>query len=427
MDPAFDADHGSTPAVGFAPAQISGCVNRLVLREHVDAAAFLWRQRRRAVVAPHYKLKHLALLDERLRGHLEGLRTGGTTAVAMAQEALGDAEPGTVFVFAYLAFSARDKALMRHALQVALADADFGDPLIAALAWLPLGSLAPVLDHLARSEFAGHRRAALAAFSARRIDARELARRSLDDADPALRSRALRAAGETRRVDLLEGVRAAQTDRDPACRLRAVQAAALLGDAGASAEALALSRQPGTSAEVDAALEVAVRCSPLEVARNVIRSLINAKDMRRAVAAIGALGDPAGVSWLLTCMREPAHARIAGEAFSTVTGADLGYLGLKQDPPEHDEAQDRDEDIDLPWPQPDRVAAWWRQEQARVGGAARLLCGQPMTPDGLLVVLRHGYQRDRRRAAFELARRGGASMLFPVDDRADRQAARLAS
>ena len=132
-------------------------------------------------------------------------------------------------------------------------------------------------------------------------------------------------------------------------------------------------------------------------------------------------------------MRHPFRARIAGEAFSSITGADLGFLGLKQDPLElgdeaEPDASDAEEDRDLPWPDPVRVASWWEREQHRVAGASRFLCGRPLTANGALDVLRHGYQRNRRRAAFELACRGDATAaVFPVDDRADRQTTRLAA
>jgi len=62
-------------------------------------------------------------------------------------------------------------------------------------------------------------------------------------------------------------------------------------------------------------------------------------------------------------------ARLAGEAFSMITGADLAALDLERKPPEglHTGPSDApaDEDDSLPWPDRERVLRWW---QARAAG-----------------------------------------------------------
>jgi len=426
-----DASGRSMPGLGFLPSEISSRFNERTLAEHASAASFLWMLRRRAVGAPHYKLKHLALLDARLSGHLEGLRMGGTASVRQLREALANADHGTVFAWAYLAFFMRDRGLMREALQLALAVDEGVDPLVSALAWLPQAAVTTALERLGRSAVPAHRRIALAVFGAKRIDAGPLVTASVIDPDPMLRACALRAAGLTRRHDLLERVVDATRDSDPTCRLLAAKASALLGRPDASA-LLDLATH-ASSPWARPATELAVRCGSLEQGRDLIRALVAAGRARRAIVAIGELGDPASIPWLLEQMRHPVRARVAGEAFSSITGADLGYLGLKQDPVElgdetEADALDIEEDRDLPWPDPGRVTSWWEREHRRVSSGSRFLCGRALNADGLIDVLRHGYQRDRRRAAFELACRGAATaVVFAVDDRSDRQTRRLAA
>ena len=47
---------------------------RAVVSQHVESAAFLWLLRDAAVWSPHYTLRDLEQLDERIEAHLDGLR-----------------------------------------------------------------------------------------------------------------------------------------------------------------------------------------------------------------------------------------------------------------------------------------------------------------------------------------------------------------
>src|SRR5690242_4412825 len=60
--------------IGFRPGEISALFNDRVVGRHADEASFLWLLRDGAVRAPHYTLRDLARLDERVEAHLDGLR-----------------------------------------------------------------------------------------------------------------------------------------------------------------------------------------------------------------------------------------------------------------------------------------------------------------------------------------------------------------
>src|SRR5262245_61028631 len=57
--------------IGFHPGEISGLINDRVVGRHADEAPFLWSLRDGAVSAPHYALRDLARLDERVEAHLD--------------------------------------------------------------------------------------------------------------------------------------------------------------------------------------------------------------------------------------------------------------------------------------------------------------------------------------------------------------------
>src|SRR5207247_8621502 len=64
----------------------------------------------------------------------------------------------------------------------------------------------------------------------------------------------------------------------------------------------------------------------------------NPKQIRLAIIGAGVLGDPEAVPSLSERMKNPLLARIAGEAFTMITGVDIAYQDLDSDKPEGFEA-----------------------------------------------------------------------------------------
>ena len=158
---------------------------------------------------------------------------------------------------------------------------------------------------------------------------------------------------------------------------------------------------------------------------------------RTALLAAGAAGDPGAVPWLIDQMKLPALARLAGEAFSTITGADLAAEHLDEPPPEkvetgpndnpEDENVAMDEDDALPWPNADAVQKWWAAHQRRFAAGTRYFLGNAIAVDTLNQALGSARQRQRAAAALELALRQPGSPLFEVRAPGFRQQAMLGS
>jgi uncharacterized protein (TIGR02270 family) len=131
-------------------------------------------------------------------------------------------------------------------------------------------------------------------------------------------------------------------------------------------------------------------------------------------------------------MESPEFARLAGEAFTTITGVDLARADLTQDPPTEraadvplEEVLDLVYESNLPWPSPERVQRWWETNGGGLSPGTRYLAGKPIGPQTTPELLLKAKQRQRAAAALELGLQRPEQMLFEVRSRADRQRRQL--
>ncbi len=226
---------------------------------------------------------------------------------------------------------------------------------------------------------------------------------------------------------------------DPAERLRgdargwSAWAAVMLGDRGsalATLGELALGDQPFAAH----ALPLYMRDCDVNDAHDVLRTLTRrsgATARRRLIQGCGAVGDPLYLPWLMDMMTEDAWARVAGESFALITGADLVALDLVRHRPEGittrpgeylaEADPGRIDDVHLPWPDRHSVAAWWSAQQGHFPVGRRHFMGAPPAVDRAIDVLGTGLQRQRAAAAQWLALLRPGKRLFPVRAPARRQ------
>src|SRR5262249_41411475 len=79
-----------------------------------------------------------------------------------------------------------------------------------------------------------------------------------------------------------------------------------------------------------------------------------------------------------------------------------------------DESVAMDADLNLAWPDQQKVRRWWEQNRWRFSRGTRYLAGQPLTDKSLRDILRQGWQRQLAAAALELALRHPEKGLFEV-------------
>jgi uncharacterized protein (TIGR02270 family) len=395
-----------------------------IVSQHAEEAAFLWLLRSGAACAPHYLLLDLARLDGRLEAHLDGLRVNGEPAWQLSLEALATGEAGEVFAAAVLAYESDNQSRIEPVLQAGLESPSGAQALVSALGWLTKEHAQQLAQWFLSSEQPPLRRLGIAALAIHRRADVQSVRKGVEDPDPSVQVRALRALGEMGHVSLVPLAMTFLNTSEPELRFAAAWSCALLGGDARSFEVLCdLDNLP--KARWEAALQVALRRMGTSAARTCQEELSRSNALLRlAVQAAGIIGDPVAVSWLLEQMGVPTLARIAGEAFSMITGVHIAYQKLEGEPPEgleagptedpEDENVEMDLDRDLYWPNAELVTHWWRKNRTQFQTGARYLCGKPITTDWLQQVLREGYQRQRAAAALELAIRNPGQPLFNV-------------
>jgi uncharacterized protein (TIGR02270 family) len=274
----------------------------------------------------------------------------------------------------------------------------------------------------------------IAACAAHRVDPGEFLGAAIRTDDPVLLARAAQSAGELGRTDLLPACLSLLKSDVGELRFQAAAAALLLGDRGTALRALAeIALAPAANAKP--ALCLYLRASGPGPSHDLLLALRQAGHERAVILGAGVAGDPKYLPWLLGLIRTPASARLAGEAFSTITGLDL-FQGFDQPRPEDfasgpsDNPQDEDVDLDpdehLPWPDADKVERWWAGRPATLLPEQRYFLGKPPTPGECIRVLHEGYQRARNTAAQYLSLFQPGRPLFNAHAVARRQQRALA-
>jgi uncharacterized protein (TIGR02270 family) len=109
-------------------------------------------------------------------------------------------------------------------------------------------------------------------------------------------------------------------------------------------------------------------------------------------------------------------------SFSYFISFDLAYFDLERKPPQgvdfgpNDDPNDdnvaMDEDDGLPWPDVERISAWWQANGHRFASGTRYFMGEPPSATHCLDVLKNGFQRQRMAAAIYLCLLKPGTPLF---------------
>lgn len=402
-----------------------------IVDQLVNDAAFLWVLRSVAHQQPHYAVADLFDLETRIQKQIDGFFVDPEFAWSLLLDALEFEEAGEVFAAAVFAFRSLEVEKIKSAVNAGMISDETRVGLISSMAWLPRKLIDTWQSKFYQSKDLSHKTLALSVSIARRENPDEHLEKILKREDckeiASLYAEAIKAVGVFKRIDLKEHVSQAVSHDDAQIKFWATWSAAMLGDRQ-YCEQLKPFVMEETALRNDA-INLAFRCLPIPTAREWIKELIaQPENLRTALKSVAVLGDPEAINWLIGLMRDTSHARLAGEAFSLITGIDIEANDLAHDLPDledslpGDEGANEDQDIiamdedeNLPWPNADKIQAVWQKYGNRFQAGKRYLMGKEIgvenhgffdentRPQSALKKEDSFLQRQRQAAAIELA------------------------
>ena len=418
-----------------------------LILQHAEDAAFYWTQRSTKAHSPLLHFDRLTHFDRQLTAHLDGLRVAGDVGWECALKNLQRwKHAGEAFVAYVLAIESGDKTRLQTLWSVVEKNPEtMQDGLISALAWVAEETAVPWMDYwLPLTNYPRLQQIALHAFALRRLEPDA----ALDDffasPDATVREAVCVLTGRVRSARYIPLLETAKKDAAPEVREAAAIALLLLGQgektlsdlwqASLHWNEIAANSKGWTKSMAIRRAEAAARHigHALPVSHEGVRQLMEKIPARQGLIVLAHHGDPATAQWIIGAMSRKDLARLAGWAFTMVTGADLDALRLTAAAPEPDTNEDerktplQDPDIGLSWPHPTAVDTWWSKNGNSYAPGSRLLHGQPVA-DRIhnIDLLSNAAQATRWAAAFNLALNDKKAPYFETNAAASEQRAVL--
>jgi uncharacterized protein (TIGR02270 family) len=401
-----------------------------LVEESLDESVFLWKRWEGELRSLTRNPAEIwTWTEDRLQGALDGVRAAGSHLPGQLASGLGLAsdDPMRWTVSAHL-LAARSPAEARKILGDAVREADEARlwHLVRGIECADLdGSFAPIAAMLA-TQSPLHSAALCRLKAFRRANPGREVSLAFESGNPACRVEALRAARFSSDPAHRRLIVSTLRDDDVTVRRAAIDAGLALGLPEAWAAAIDLARllQP-SSAEL--LPTIAMLGGPAE--HDIVRAALRRPELRRhAIYALGFIGTADAVETCIAGMRDPALARLAGEAYCAITGADLDRDSLAAPEPEGPaqpiplEEDDLDADLvpkaeDL-WPLPDleAVRKHWERLKPGLPGGRRFLHGRQVSMATLVDFAENGPMLRRADVLRELAAR--TSGRYDVEARA---------
>jgi|SRR5215217_3955024 len=394
-----------------------------IKEEHLHEASFLWERWEALLHDARLTLTDVAVIEERLLAHLDGLMLGGES-VALLWPALEGEDPGEVFTAAFVTLEqapprALDAILERLTTAPRPVKNALGRALESSLgeSWVPL-----LLARLGTLE-APCAALSLDVLASRRAARPELAFEWLSHPDASVVASALRILA-TSTTGLPPGELSRWlADPRPEVHWEAVRCGLQSGSRTAWSACREVAR--GSGPYTRQALVLLALAGEDADLRHLLTLTGDEKTRAEALWALGFSGHRAAAEACLELCGQPAPvARLAAEAFAAITGVTLEgpHVAPTQDedalPPLDEEDLDeslvpRPEDS-LPVPVYPSLAGWWRDARKGFAAEVRYLGGKPFDEGALLSALSDGPMRRRPVHSLELAlRTRGAHVVHP--------------
>ena len=408
-----------------------------VVQQHADDTADLHESRRAFVDAAGLHLSDLARFDARLAAHIDGLLIARDYGSSVCDAALESPSRGRVFAAAIQAIGANQPDRLERIFALTEVTTETHSGLLSAFEWSQPEQLQGIVASLLKAREPNRRRIGLTACAMHLVGHDRLLIGFARDPDRAVRACALRTTGELGRRDVASTCAAGIADQDLECQFWAAWSAILLGNRGVAIDTLTRTALLPGAPNRARAFRLTLQVVDTPAAHALLQQLAREPAQSRwLIQGSGIAGASTYVPWLVDHMSNDQTARIAGEAFSLITGTDLALLDLERKPPENfesgpnDDPEDPNVDMDpddgLPWPDPERIQKWWAANSSRFQAGTRYFMGAPVTREHCIDVLKNGYQRQRILAAHYLCLLNPGTPLFNTSAPAWRQQKLLA-
>ena len=407
-----------------------------VVEQHADELATLWSVRDDLSSVGHARLRDLSRFDERIAAHQDGCVIGGDDALRVLTAQLAATSAGRVFAGAVVALDLSDRGATARCLALAEASPRARRGMKSALGWVGSDRLRGIVRDLLKAPSPVQRSLGLAACRLHGVGPGPALHAALIDGDTVVRAEAIRTAVALGQADLVPPPSSLANEGDAACQFWAAWSAVTLGNRGKALDTLAnMALLPGPNRS--RAFHCVLQAMSPSAGHGVLRRLAHdPTQLRWLIQGSGVAGDPDYVPWLVNHMANQKASRLAGEAFSLITGVDFANSGVEGERPENFESGpnddpddpnvDMDPDEGLPWPDPKKVEAWWAANSSRFQKGTRYFMGAPVARAHCIEVLKNGYQRQRMLAAHYLCLLEPGAPLFNTSAPAWRQIRQLA-
>ena len=401
-----------------APARLTYLPD--LVESHFDEVQFLWAQRRGALRSPAYTAREIALLEERIEAHLQGMLVIGDRIVDVVAPGLAGEEelPAFAAAFALLRLGTPDaQRLVGRAFEQARGKTLCG--IRDALASAPAHALHDRLTSLflaAASPVGAAAGEVLAFHGSVTLNAGHLERLVTAD-EPGTRAGGWRLAAHGGIALAPRLLDAALHDESPAVKRAAETAAAWTRSPSFAPYCRALAADPAPESIGTLASFAAI--APPEEYQLVAALAGNAAAGPDRFRVVGSFAHPYFVELLVTEMRNPdaAAAAAAGAAFTKMTGRDVESNERAPAPPggeppaDEFEAEFQDEVF---LPDPALARRHWQELAPALAQSPRICRGmdvsQPLSPAQLAALdMESRWEHGLR------ARLAGASPLTPFD------------
>ncbi|HTE40925.1 MAG TPA: hypothetical protein VK629_08840 [Steroidobacteraceae bacterium] len=387
---------------------------RDLLDESLDEAHFLWRRWEQELASLTRSLDEIySWTEDRLHGALDGVRVASDADLeSLLGPSLAGDVPHHAAVAAHLLCtspSPQARALLTEAVRSAS-----GPKLEAMTRGFELaeldGNFAPITAIMLAT--GGEHRALLCSLKAfRRATLGQELVDTYESKVPALQARAIRAAAflSSERVDAW--IKAGLESDNAEVRTAAIVTGIRRRNTNAWQAAVQLVRM--AHEEASQLLPLVAMFGSAQEQQAVLAAVDAPAVQKSALQALGALGTRAAAERCIQAMRDEALARLAGEAYCAITGAELERDRL--DAAEKNELtpafEDDNLDADLvpqtsdTWPLPnvEKVEAHWSRVQSRFAPDARYIGGRQAEVNALTTAIEFGPMLRRPEWLFEIA------------------------